>query len=69
MEYGYIIKDGRVVFIMHGKTAVWYDGDGTRHESPVDFVSAKSPYDAMSKISLKLIEKADAERKKKGKNK
>ena len=57
MEYGYIIKDGRVVFIMHGKTAVWYDGDGTRHESPVDFVSAKSPYDAMSKISLKLIEK------------
>ena len=50
MKFGYAMKEGKPVRILHGSVAVTYDGFGGRHEHPVSFIEADSWEEAVSKI-------------------
>lgn len=53
MKFGYIIRDGEPVYVIHGNFVVTYDKSGGRHEFPVKFIEAESWEDAVSKIKGK----------------
>lgn len=50
MKFGYAMKEGKPVRILHGSVAVTYDSFGERHEHPVSFIEADSWEEAVSKI-------------------
>ena len=50
MKFGYVMRDGEPVHVIHGNFTVTYDKSGGRHEFPVKFIEAESWKDAVSKI-------------------
>jgi len=50
MKFGYVMKEGKPVRILHGSVAVTYDSFGGRHEHPVSFIEADSWEEAVNKI-------------------
>ena len=51
MKFGYVMKEGKPVRILHGSVAVTYDSFGGRHEHPVSFIEADSWEEAVNKIT------------------
>lgn len=50
MKFGYVMRYGEPVHVIHGNFTVTYDKSGGRHEFPVKFIEAESWEDAVSKI-------------------
>ena len=50
MKFGYVMKEGKPIRIIHGSSVITYDSAGGRHEFPVKFVEAESWPEAVGKI-------------------